>query len=75
MDNSAIGNMVMCCAGALKLVAEAFPWSPESVFAYTLDNHNSVVGMREEALAAGAAAQAVVPSCDADGKVPAIPGT
>lgn len=49
-------------------MAEAFPWSPDSVFAYTLDNHNSVVGMREEALAAGAAAQAVVPTCDADGE-------
>ena len=48
-------------------MAEAFPWSPDSMFAYTLDNHNSVVGMREEALAAGAAAQAVVPTCDAEG--------
>lgn len=57
----------VCCqvcslTGALKLVAEAFPWSAGSVFTYTVDNHNSVVGMREEALAAGATAQAVLPT-------------
>lgn len=54
-------------AGALKLVAEAFPWRPGSAFAYTVDNHNSVLGMREEALAGGAAAAAVVPGATASG--------
>lgn len=59
-------------AGALKLVAEAFPWAPGSCFAYTRDNHNSVLGIREDAMAAGACALAVdhvscadgEPSCD-----------
>ncbi len=46
-------------AGAMKVVAEAFPWSEHSTFAYTLDNHNSVVGMRGYALWQQASAMAV----------------
>jgi molybdenum cofactor sulfurtransferase len=44
---------------SLKLVGEAFPWSSESSFMYTMENHNSVLGIREYALAKGAAAFAV----------------
>eukprot|EP00983_Pelagomonas_calceolata_P135325 1162143-Pelagomonas_calceolata.AAC.30 len=41
-------------------VAEAFPWMPGcSHFAYMDQNHNSVLGMREMAMAAGADAYAV----------------
>ena len=40
-------------------MAESFPWTEQSCFAYTLDNHNSVVGMREHALHSGATALAV----------------
>eukprot|EP00191_Tetraselmis_sp_GSL018_P012605 CAMPEP_0177601416 /NCGR_PEP_ID=MMETSP0419_2-20121207/14247_1 /TAXON_ID=582737 /ORGANISM="Tetraselmis sp., Strain GSL018" /LENGTH=890 /DNA_ID=CAMNT_0019094679 /DNA_START=231 /DNA_END=2904 /DNA_ORIENTATION=- len=43
----------------LRLVAEAFPWAPGSRFCYTLDNHNSVVGIREAAAGRGAEAAAV----------------
>lgn len=32
---------------ALKLVGEAFPWSQDSCFMYTTENHNSVLGIRE----------------------------
>lgn len=32
---------------ALKLVGEAFPWSCNSNFMYTMENHNSVIGIRE----------------------------
>jgi molybdenum cofactor sulfurtransferase len=32
---------------ALKLVGEAFPWSRQSSFMYTMENHNSVLGIRE----------------------------
>jgi molybdenum cofactor sulfurtransferase len=32
---------------ALKLVGEAFPWSCNSNFMYTMENHNSVLGIRE----------------------------
>ena len=46
-------------AAAMKLVAEAFPWGPHSRLLYTRDNHNSALGIREEALAAGASATAV----------------
>ena len=46
-------------AGAMRLVAEAFPWSEHSTFAYTLDNHNSTVGMRGYALEQQASARAV----------------
>lgn len=30
-----------------KLVGEAFPWSKESCYMYTIENHNSVLGIRE----------------------------
>lgn len=45
--------------GALKLVGEYFPWTSKSRFWYTMENHNSVLGIREYALAAGASAYAV----------------
>ncbi|HEX2202580.1 MAG TPA: aminotransferase class V-fold PLP-dependent enzyme [Longimicrobium sp.] len=41
-------------SGALKLVAEAYPWEPGVRFVMTADNHNSVNGMREYATAHGA---------------------
>ncbi|KAE9620929.1 putative molybdenum cofactor sulfurtransferase [Lupinus albus] len=44
---------------ALKLVGEAFPWSCNSNFMYTMENHNSVIGIREYALGQGAKAIAV----------------
>ncbi|KAK7313969.1 hypothetical protein VNO77_39176 [Canavalia gladiata] len=44
---------------ALKLVGEAFPWNCSSNFMYTMENHNSVLGIREYALGEGAAAIAV----------------
>ncbi|KAF9589840.1 hypothetical protein IFM89_028775, partial [Coptis chinensis] len=44
---------------ALKLVGEAFPWSEESCFMYTMENHNSVLGIREYPLDKGAMACAV----------------
>ncbi len=47
---------------ALKLLGEAFPWSGGSEFAYTLDNHNSVLGIREYAKAGGAVFTCVDPS-------------
>ncbi|KAH7557794.1 hypothetical protein JRO89_XS11G0221900 [Xanthoceras sorbifolium] len=37
---------------ALKLVGEAFPWSHQSSFAYTMENHNSVLGIRDRGAAA-----------------------
>ncbi|KAJ8532657.1 hypothetical protein K7X08_012580 [Anisodus acutangulus] len=44
---------------ALKLVGETFPWSSNSSFMYSMENHNSVLGIREYALSKGAAAFAV----------------
>ncbi|KAI3456698.1 hypothetical protein Pfo_013361 [Paulownia fortunei] len=44
---------------ALKLVGETFPWSSQSTYMYTMENHNSVLGIREYALDEGAAAIAV----------------
>ncbi|KAK9275964.1 hypothetical protein L1049_023239 [Liquidambar formosana] len=44
---------------ALKLVGEAFPWSSQSSFMYTMENHNSVLGIREYALNQGAVAFAI----------------
>lgn len=40
-------------SGALKLVAEAYPWEPGTQFLLTADNHNSVNGIREYAAARG----------------------
>eukprot|EP00892_Ulva_mutabilis_P009776 jgi/Ulvmu1/7170/UM034_0078.1 len=45
--------------GALQLTGEAFPWTDDSVFRYTRENHNSVLGVREYALQAGGRFQAV----------------
>ncbi len=40
-------------SGALKLVGESYPFAPQSNFLLTTDNHNSVNGIREFALAKG----------------------
>ena len=47
------------CTDSLRLVADAFPWSSDSKFKYLLQNHNSVLGIREVARARGAQAKAV----------------
>ncbi|KAL6562442.1 Molybdenum cofactor sulfurase [Orobanche gracilis] len=44
---------------SLKLVGETFPWSSHSTYMYTMENHNSALGIREYALGKGAAAVAV----------------
>jgi selenocysteine lyase/cysteine desulfurase len=41
-------------SGALRLVGEAYPFGPDSRFVLSLDNHNSVNGIREFARAKGA---------------------
>lgn len=41
-------------SGALKLVAESYPFAPGGAFLLTYDNHNSVNGIREFAHARGA---------------------
>ncbi|GAA3190458.1 MULTISPECIES: aminotransferase class V-fold PLP-dependent enzyme [Streptomyces] len=46
--------------GACRLVGEAFPFAPGGRLALTLDNHNSVVGLRSFA-AAGGASVAYIP--------------
>lgn len=35
--------------GALNLLGDAFPWTPESTYAFTRANHNSVLGIRSVA--------------------------
>ena len=45
--------------GALKLLAELFPWSSHSELRYTVDNHTSVLGMRNVAIGKGATVRAV----------------
>jgi molybdenum cofactor sulfurtransferase len=41
-------------SGALKLVGEAYPFAPDGHYLLTVDNHNSVNGIREFAWARGA---------------------
>eukprot|EP00727_Mastigamoeba_balamuthi_P011134 m51a1_g6643 putative molybdenum cofactor sulfurase (584) ;mRNA; f:112609-114495 len=45
--------------GALRLVAESFPWTNASNFVYLRQNHNSVLGIREVAIDHGARFQAI----------------
>ncbi|XP_006889293.1 PREDICTED: molybdenum cofactor sulfurase [Elephantulus edwardii] len=55
------------CTAALKLVAEVFPWVPQSPescgsrFCYLTDSHTSVVGMREVTKAMGVPAVPIRP--------------
>ncbi|KAJ7949642.1 Molybdenum cofactor sulfurase [Quillaja saponaria] len=58
---------------ALKLVGESFPWSQQSTFMYTMENHNSVLGIREYALDQGAVALAI--DIDDNGNPGVSPGT
>ena len=51
----------------LKLVGETFPWTTQSSFVYTVDNHNSVLGIRNYALDGGSAAAAARVCTDDDG--------
>ncbi|ETI55136.1 hypothetical protein F443_02161 [Phytophthora nicotianae P1569] len=44
---------------ALKLVGESFPWTKESTFAYSMDSHTSVLGIRGYAAAKGSSIQCV----------------
>ena len=44
----------MNASGALKLVGESFPFDPDGHYVLTVDNHNSVNGIREFARAKGA---------------------
>lgn len=54
---------------SLKLLAESFPWSNESLYLYTRDNHNSVLGVRRWARHFGGNFKAVDPSdLEGDGK-------
>ncbi len=43
--------------GALKLIGESYPFAPGSRYLLTVDNHNSVNGIREFACAKGAAVE------------------
>ena len=51
--------LLLSLAGSFRLAAGAFPWEAQSQMVYTRDNHNSVIGMRESAMQAGASAVAV----------------
>ncbi len=50
---------ISCCSGHCLQVAESLPWCQQSVFVHMLATHNSVLGIREVALAAGASVQPV----------------
>jgi selenocysteine lyase/cysteine desulfurase len=56
--NASPEEYVVCftqnASGALRLVGEAYPFTPEGRYLLTFDNHNSVNGIREFARAKGA---------------------
>ena len=54
-------------SGAIRLVAESFPFGPQSGAVLSVDNHNSVNGVREYARRAGAPVRYV--SLDVDGRI------
>ncbi|EGG20974.1 molybdenum cofactor sulfurase [Cavenderia fasciculata] len=47
------------CTDGLKKVGEYFPWKSSSTFYYSLDSHNSLVGIREYASEKGSSFQAI----------------
>lgn len=47
------------CTDSLRLVADTFPWAEGGEFKYLVQNHNSVLGMRDVARAHGASAAAI----------------
>eukprot|EP00931_Biecheleriopsis_adriatica_P057958 TRINITY_DN34433_c0_g1_i1.p1 TRINITY_DN34433_c0_g1~~TRINITY_DN34433_c0_g1_i1.p1 ORF type:complete len:532 (-),score=91.92 TRINITY_DN34433_c0_g1_i1:30-1589(-) len=49
------------CTDSLRLVADTFPWSAASEFRYLVENHNSVLGIRDVARNNGAVAHSVLP--------------
>ncbi len=44
----------------MKLVAESFPWTRDSHFVYSKDNHTSVLGIREVAQSQRASIQPII---------------
>ena len=52
---------------SLRLLAESFPWSSTSLYLYTRDNHNSVLGIRRWATRYGAKFK-MVEATDLEGK-------
>jgi molybdenum cofactor sulfurtransferase len=52
--NEYIAIFTANASGALKLVGEAYPFTPAGHFVLTFDNHNSVNGIREFAMVRGA---------------------
>ena len=56
------------CTGAIKLVAESFPWTKESKFVYSKDNHTSILGVREVAKSQGASAESI-PAPTLEGRI------
>ena len=60
LNHFGVDSSEFCCiftgsaTHALNLVGSNFRWSENSTFAYTLQNHTSVVGVRAYALDAGA---------------------
>ncbi|MGE0594457.1 MAG: aminotransferase class V-fold PLP-dependent enzyme [Vicinamibacterales bacterium] len=53
-DDDYVAVFTVNATGALKLVGESFPFSADARFLLTADNHNSVNGIREFAVARGA---------------------
>lgn len=47
------------CTDSLRLVADTFPWAPGGEFKYLVQNHNSVLGIRDVARKEGASASAI----------------
>lgn len=49
------------CTDSLRLVADTFPWDQGGEFKYLVQNHNSVLGIRDVARAHGATASVIEP--------------
>lgn len=49
-------------SSSLRIIGENYKWSHQSVFAYTLQNHASVIGIREYPLEKGAKVEVVMPN-------------
>jgi selenocysteine lyase/cysteine desulfurase len=58
-DDDYVAIITANATAAARLVAESFPFAERGALALTADNHNSVIGIREQARAKGAALRTV----------------
>lgn len=55
--------------GALRLIAESYPFNPDTQLLFNVDNHNSAIGIREYAKRAGAKITYLLPAISSNSQI------